>query len=114
MNDCIFCRIASGDIPSQKVYEDDLTFAFRDINPQARVHVVVIPKRHASCLNNHAQLSDAELAACLRACQRAAQAEGIDIAGFRVISNCGKDARQSVGHLHFHVLGGQKLGVGMA
>lgn len=114
MDACLFCRIASGDIPASKVYEDENTLAFKDINPQAKVHLVVIPKRHVSGLNEADSLQDAELAACLKACRAAARAQGIDASGYRVVSNCGSDACQSVAHLHFHVLGGQKLGEGMA
>lgn len=109
MPDCIFCRIAAGEIPSTKVYSDEYTYAFRDLNPQAPTHVLVIPRRHVGGLSEADALSDAELAACLRACRAVAEAEGISASGFRVISNCGADACQSVGHLHFHVLGGAQM-----
>ena len=109
MSDCIFCRIAAGEIPSAKVYEDENTYAFRDLNPQAPVHVLVIPKKHVSGLNAVSGLTDGQAAACLRACAKVAEAEGIADSGYRVVSNCGPDACQSVQHLHFHVLGGAQL-----
>ena len=112
MDDCLFCKISRGEIPSKKVYEDDLTYAFYDIHPQARVHVLVVSKAHTPDLAHNADLNDAQLAACLRACARVAALEGLQ--SFRVVSNCGPDACQSVGHLHFHVLGGQQLADRMA
>ena len=112
MKDCLFCRIIAGEIPSAKVYEDSLVYAFRDITPQAPVHVLVIPKAHASGMADIAQLDDATLSACLRACRTAARLEGLT--SYRVISNCGPDACQSVGHLHFHVLGGRQMTETMA
>ena len=114
MNDCLFCKIAAGEIPSTKVYEDETTLAFRDINPQAPVHVVLVPKKHVGGLNETDALSDAELAALLRAAAKIAALEGIDRTGYRVISNCGKDACQSVRHLHFHILGGVQMAEKMA
>lgn len=112
MKDCLFCRIIAGEIPSAKVYEDSRVYAFRDINPQAPVHVLVIPKAHVSGMADVDQLDDATLAACLRACQAVAQSEGLT--SYRVVSNCGPDACQSVGHLHFHVLGGRQMADSMA
>ena len=114
MNDCLFCKIIAGEIPSQKVYEDEYCFAFRDIHPQAATHALVIPKTHACCLNAADGLTDTQLAACLRACAKVAKLCGIDQSGYRVITNCGDDACQSVKHLHFHVLGGQQLAENMA
>ena len=108
MNDCLFCRILKGEIPSSKVFEDENVYAFRDINPQAPVHVLVIPKKHMSSLNDESCASDTELAACLRAVRIIAAREKLDN-GYRVVSNCGKDACQSVSHLHFHVLGGKQM-----
>ena len=113
MKDCLFCRIISGEIPSAKVYEDDLTFAFRDLNPQAPTHVLVVPKKHAASLAEINSLSDTDAAACLRACSKVAELEGLGN-GFRVITNCGADACQSVQHLHFHVLGGRPMEEKMA
>ena len=113
MKDCLFCKIVSGEIPSTKVYEDDLTYAFRDINPQAPVHILVIPKKHFSSLNDTDRADDSELAECLRAVRRIAEQENL-AGGYRVVSNCGPDACQSVPHLHFHILGGTKMGEKMA
>lgn len=114
MDDCIFCKIARGEIPSSKVYEDEHVLAFRDINPLAPKHVVIIPKRHVGSLNELDGLSDEEQLALLRACKKVAALEGIDQSGYRVASNCGDDAGQTVPHLHLHVLGGGKLSVNMA
>ena len=114
MENCLFCKIIAGDIPSTKVYEDDDVYAFRDIAPQAPTHVLVIPKRHVASVAACGELSDAIIAACLRACGKVAEAEGLTEKGFRVVSNCGDDACQSVHHLHFHVLGGRKMGEQMA
>ncbi len=114
MENCLFCKIIAGEIPSGKVYEDENCYAFRDINPQAPVHVVLVPKKHVGGLNETDALSDAELAALLRAAAKIAALEGIDRTGYRVISNCGKDACQSVRHLHFHILGGVQMAEKMA
>ena len=108
MSDCLFCKIIAGEIPSAKVYENDQVYAFRDINPMAPTHVLVVPKTHVASLAEVGAVSDELLAACLRACSAVADQEGLT-GGFRVASNCGPDACQSVQHLHFHVLGGQKL-----
>ena len=109
MENCLFCKIAAGEIPSTKVYEDEQVLAFRDINPQARVHVLVIPKCHVSGWTDAASMPDADLAHLFRAAGEVARMEGIDRTGYRVVSNCGEDACQSVKHLHLHVLGGQHL-----
>lgn len=108
--DCLFCSIANGEIPSNKVYEDEYVYAFRDINPQAPVHILVIPKKHLSSILE----CDSETAARLvSAVQAIARQEGIDRDGFRVVSNVGENGRQSVKHLHFHILGGKKLSESM-
>ena len=114
MDDCLFCKIIKGEIPSQKVYEDEDTYAFRDINPQAKKHVLVVSKKHTPDVAHNADLSDHELAACLRACAKVAQLEGMDQSGFRIVSNCGEDACQTVKHMHYHVMGGEKLAERMA
>ena len=114
MNDCLFCKIIAGDIPSTKVYEDEKVYAFRDINPMAPTHVLVIPKQHVSGMSAIDEADDALLATCLRCCRTVAQLEGVDKTGYRVVSNCGDDACQSVKHLHFHVLGGKKMAESMA
>ena len=108
MDNCLFCKIIKGDIPSTCVYQDEKTYAFRDIAPQAPVHVLVVPKAHVSGMSAIDELDDATLAACLRACKKVAELEGLT-GGFRTVSNCGADACQTVSHLHFHVLGGKKL-----
>lgn len=110
MEKCVFCMIANGEIPSKKVYEDDNILAFDDINPQAPVHVVVIPKKH---LKNIAELAEAEdglVKALINGCVKAAEIKGIKDEGFRVINNCGENAGQTVMHVHMHVLGGKNMG----
>ena len=113
MENCLFCKIVNGDIPSDKVYEDDRVFAFRDINPQAPFHVLVVPKKHVVSVAEIAKLEDSEVAACLRAVAKIAADASLS-GGFRVISNCGPDACQSVPHLHFHILGGRQMADQMA
>ncbi|MCD7793091.1 MAG: histidine triad nucleotide-binding protein [Oscillospiraceae bacterium] len=109
MTDCLFCKIIAGEIPLTKVFENDAVFAFRDINPQAPVHILVIPKEHiGSCIDVNAGNS-AAVAACFEAISEIAKQEGLDN-GFRVISNCGADAGQTVPHLHFHILAGTQMG----
>ena len=106
MKDCLFCKIIAGEIPGNKVYENDKVFAFRDINPQAPVHVLIVPKKH---VDNILQC-DADMAAALtEAVGEVARLEGVAESGFRVISNCGRDGAQSVKHLHVHLLGGVQL-----
>lgn len=111
MDDCIFCKIASGAIPATYVYQDDHVVAFDDLSPQAPVHTLVIPRSH------HEHLGDgvsAELMAALfAAVPRVASAKGISDAGYRVIVNCGPDANQTVKHLHVHVMGGRSMAHGM-
>ena len=113
MENCIFCRIMKGEIPSEKVYENDYVYSFRDINPQTPVHILVIPKKHLSSLSDIDSADDRELAECLRAVRHIAEQEKLD-GGYRVVSNCGADACQSVQHLHFHILGGTRMGERMA
>ena len=113
MNDCLFCRIVTGEIPSARVYEDEFVYAFRDIHPMAPSHVLVIPKQHLASLDEIQNADDALLAACLRACRTVARLEGLP-GGFRVVTNCGDDACQSVHHLHFHVLGGKQMSASLA
>ncbi len=113
MENCIFCKIMKGEIPSSKVYENDYVYAFRDINPQAPVHILVIPKKHFSSLNDTDLANDRELAECLRAVSLVAALEKLSD-GYRVVSNCGPHACQSVPHLHFHILGGTQMGEKMA
>ena len=114
MEECLFCRIVRGEIPSKKVYEDDLVLVFHDISPQAAVHVLIIPKQHVMHLDAAEQaLDDATLAHILRVAARVARDLGLQDSGYRIVSNCGAHARQSVEHLHFHLLGGKRLDVKM-
>lgn len=106
--DCLFCRIISGEIPSTKVYEDEYVYAFRDINPQAPVHIIVVPKEHICCAEAIDGDNSVWVARCFEAIARIARAEGLD-KGFRVVNNCGEDGGQTVMHLHFHIIGGMKL-----
>ena len=106
--DCLFCAIANGDIPSAKVYEDNDILAFRDINPQAPVHVLVIPKAHIPSVDGVNAENSAVVAKIFEVIPKIAVSEGLTT-GYRVISNCGADACQSVKHLHFHILGGAQL-----
>ena len=109
MENCLFCKIIRGEIPSSKVYEDEKCYAFRDINPQARVHVILVPKTHVSDVCDASdRMDDGELSHMLRAVKSVARAEGLDN-GFRIVSNCGPDACQSVGHWHIHIMGGEQL-----
>lgn len=113
MNDCIFCKIAAGEIPSKKVYEDGDMLAFYDINPMAKVHVLVIPKQHIENVDGVTPENSAVVAKIFEKIGDIAKIAGITN-GYRVISNCGADAKQSVMHLHFHILGGQELPEKMA
>ena len=106
--DCIFCKIAEGAIPSNKVYEDDLCLAFHDINPQTPIHVLVIPKAHIASADEVNADNSAVVAHIFEVIPTVAKQAGI-INGYRVITNCGEDACQTVKHLHFHVMGGKKL-----
>jgi histidine triad (HIT) family protein len=109
MSDCLFCKIIAGKIPSKKVYEDDRTFVFEDINPQAPTHVLIIPKKHIVDLKE-AKESDAELIGyCHIVAAKIARERGIE-KGYRTVYNVGPDAGQSVFHLHLHLLGGRRLG----
>lgn len=107
MSDCLFCKIVKGDIPSKKVYEDDQCFAFYDIDPQAPIHFLVIPKAHiGSCAQVTADNS-AVVAHIFEVIAKVARDLGLD--SYRVVSNCGEQAGQSVPHLHFHVLSGRDM-----
>ncbi len=109
MEDCIFCKIARGEIPSRKVYENETVLAFEDINPVAPVHVVVIPKRHIPTLMDITPENADIVQAMIAAAQEVARLKDVDKRGFRVVINCNKDGGQVVFHLHLHVLGGKKL-----
>ena len=110
---CIFCMIVAGQIPSTKVYEDETVFAFRDINPQASTHILVIPKAHIGSVAEISAENSAVVAHIFEVIPQIAAAEGLTN-GYRVVSNCGADAGQTVHHLHFHILGGQQLSLEMA
>lgn len=107
MSDCLFCKIAAGDIPSNKVYEDESVFAFYDIDPQAPVHFLVIPKEHIASCGEIAPENSAVVAHCFEVISTVTK--GLGITDFRVVSNCGPQAGQSVPHLHFHVLSGRDM-----
>jgi len=110
MSDCIFCRIAAGEIPATRVYEDEEILGFLDISPEAPVHILVIPKKHISSLNDLSPEDSALAGRMLIAAARIAGEQGIAQSGYRVLTNTGPDSGQAVDHLHFHVLGGRKLG----
>ena len=105
MEDCIFCKIIKGEIPSTKIYEDENVLAFKDINPAAPIHILVVPKQH---IENVLEINEENKE--IASINKIAKQLGIDQNGFRVITNCGKDAGQEVMHLHFHILAGGKMG----
>ena len=113
MSDCLFCKIIAGDIPSTKVYEDETVLSFRDIAPQAPTHILVIPKAHIGSVAEITAENNGVVAHIFEVIPAIAKAEGLDN-GYRVVSNCGEDAGQTVHHLHFHILGGKKLALEMA
>lgn len=106
--DCIFCKIAAGEIPSKKAFENESIFAFYDIAPQAPVHILVIPKAHIPSVDGVSAENSSVIAEIFENIPKIAKEAGLDN-GYRVISNCGEDACQSVKHLHFHILGGEKM-----
>lgn len=110
MQDCIFCKIIKGEIPSNKVYEDDEILAFHDINPAAPIHILVIPKKHISMLTDLRKEDEALVGKIYTTINKIAEKEGFKEQGYRVIANCGKDSGQEVMHIHFHILAGKKLG----
>ena len=111
--DCLFCKIVAGEIPSTKVYEDELVLAFRDIAPQAPTHILVIPKCHIGSVAEINGDNSAVVAHIFQVIAQVAENEGLE-KGYRVVSNCGADAGQTVDHLHFHILGGKELNTQMA
>ena len=106
--DCLFCKIIAGDIPSSRVYEDEHVYAFNDINPQTPVHILVVPKTHICCADAVNAENSIYVAKIFEAVPKIAAEAGLKN-GYRVITNCGEDACQSVKHLHFHIMGGRKL-----
>lgn len=109
MTDCLFCKIIKGEIPSVKVYEDDKVLAFRDIDPQAPSHIVVIPKTHISSTNELTAENSAVIGYIFEVIAKIAKQEGFAEQGYRVVNNCGEDGGQTVGHIHFHLLAGRNL-----
>ena len=110
MEDCIFCKIIKGEIPSNKVYEDEDIIAFHDINPEAPIHILVVPKKHISMLTDLNKEDETLIGKIFTTINLIAEKEGFKDEGYRVIANCGKDSGQEVMHIHFHVLAGKKLG----
>ncbi len=106
MDNCLFCKIVKGDIPSEKVYEDERVLAFKDIEPQAPVHVLLVPKKH---FNNILDVDSDTFGYMQNIVKKIASDLNIDASGFRVVINTGKDGQQSVEHLHFHILGGRSM-----
>ena len=113
MENCLFCKIVAGVIPSTKVYEDEIVLAFRDIAPMAPTHILVIPKTHIPSVDGITAENSAVVAHIFEVIPQIAKAEGLEN-GYRVVSNCGADAGQTVHHLHFHILGGRQLTLEMA
>ena len=113
MSDCIFCKIIAGEIPSNRVYEDEAVLAFRDIAPQAPTHILVVPKEHIQDTDGITAENAGLVAHIFEVIPAIAKAEGL-ANGYRVVTNCGADAGQTVPHLHFHILGGKQLNLEMA
>ena len=114
MGDCIFCKIAAGEIPCRKVYENEKVLAFEDIHPMAPVHVILIPKRHVATLMDIDEDKMADLQSMMSAAQEVARVKKVDQKGFRVVINCNREGGQVVFHLHMHLLGGLRLKDGLA
>ena len=109
MSSCLFCRIVEGTIPADIVFQDEHALAFRDINPQAPVHILIIPKRHVASLHDSVHEDRDLLARLLLLCKEIAHRQGLADSGYRVVTNVGRDAGQTVLHMHLHVLGGRHL-----
>ena len=109
-DNCIFCKIIKGEIPSTKVYEDELVYAFNDINPAAKIHILVIPKKHIDSLKELKEEDEKYVWAIHKAINKIAKEQGFAESGYRVVINCGKDAGQEVMHIHYHILAGEKFG----
>ena len=109
MDNCLFCKIVKGEIPSNKVYEDEEILAFKDINPVAPVHILVIPKKHIACAKDITVKDETLIGRMFTVINQIADEQKLDN-GFRIVNNCGEDGGQEVMHLHFHLLGGKKLG----
>lgn len=109
MDECVFCRIVKGEIPSDKVYEDDKILVFRDIRPQAPVHFLVVPKKHITSISEMTEADVPLVGQMVNIATRMAVAAGIADKGYRLVTNSGKEGGQVVGHLHWHILGGRQL-----
>ena len=109
MEDCIFCKIVKGEIPSEKVYEDEEILAFKDINPITPVHILIIPKKHIASADDIEEADEAVIGRIFTVIKKIAKENNLTN-GYRIVNNCGEDGRQAVKHLHFHLLGGRKLG----
>ncbi|WP_018953834.1 histidine triad nucleotide-binding protein [Thioalkalivibrio sulfidiphilus] len=109
MTTCIFCKIANGDIPAEIVYQDDQVLAFRDLNPQAPLHVLVIPRKHIATINDLTPEDEALVGRMYLAARQVAEEAGLATRGYRTVMNCNSEAGQSVYHLHLHVLGGRSM-----
>ena len=109
MEDCLFCKIVAGKIPSKKVFENEYCFAFYDINPQAPVHILVVSKVHTPNIIDAVENYSSSLLECMKAIREIVEQEHLDEKGFRIVTNCGRDGCQSIDHLHFHILGGAQL-----
>ena len=109
MEDCIFCKIINGEIPSEKVYEDEEILAFKDINPAAPVHILVIPKKHIASVNELLPTDAFIIGHIFKVAKKIAIAKDIAESGYRIVNNCGQDGGQSIMHMHFHLLGGRKM-----
>ncbi len=109
MADCLFCKIAAGQIPAAIVHQDERLVAFKDVNPQAPMHVLIIPRRHIATLNDLMESDDAVAGEMIRRAASLAREQGYEGRGYRTVFNCNADAGQTVFHVHLHVLGGRKL-----
>jgi len=110
MTDCIFCKIAAGEIPADLIYEDDLVVGFRDLNPQAPTHVLLIPRKHIASINDLQAEDEAIIGRLYSAAAKVAAQEGIAEGGYRTVINCNDDGGQTVFHVHLHLLGGRRMG----
>jgi histidine triad (HIT) family protein len=108
-NDCLFCKISAGSIPSEKVYESDTLFAFNDINPQAPTHILIVPRAHHATLLDIEETDHEMIGSIISVGNQLAKERGLDKSGYRLVVNCGEGAGQSVFHIHFHLLGGRPL-----
>lgn len=109
MSDCLFCKIAEGAIPAEKLHEDELAVAFADVNPQAPIHFLVIPKRHIASINDLTPEDEALVGHLYTVARQVAHEQGVAESGYRAVMNCGRDGQQSVFHIHLHVLAGRQL-----